>query len=233
MANHRKNSLCQKYDEILNFDNHEDLHKWEKTIPRHFAKKRGKRTMSNGYSYDFHCNNKSATPKTGKKAPNYQAFVKRNLKSCNGSILMKKFENGSSTVYIKKCDTKNHFVPEAIPDEIRIAIREKLIDGFSNAQTKKFVLRNFKCFVTRYTMNNVRYKHKIDMAFKTSNNDLISTKAFLGKFHKSFSNIDEIKEMKDLVAVFQTKEMHDRWEKTATICFDSTHKISKYYYDHK
>lgn len=224
---HEQKEVCKKYDEILHFATSNEYTIWKNSLPKYFGKINGTKIFKNHESEILYCNNKRYIVKDDDRSPNWNGFLKSNIRSCNGKIKAILRTDGSATVFINKCTNSQHVVPEALPLKIKQAIIRMLHDGLTNSQIKTRIVKKFKTFVSRYSINNLQYKTRINMEYRTSDCDIISTTNFLQKFENVKTNIKEIASMKNLIAVFQTKEMHDLWNEADILCIDSTHKITK------
>ena len=99
-------------------------------------------------------------------------------------------------------------------------------------QIRHHFIRNFKRNVSRYEINNLKYKNRIFLEYQTNKNDLLSTKNLLfslSKSNKIYSNIESIQKIEDLVAIVQFNYQQSMIQgNQGVICIDSTHSLSKY-----
>lgn len=227
LKRHTDHGICSKYDEIHTFDNQSDFDQWiEKSKPISFSKASGNRNSKNFTVNYYKCNNKRIVLKNKSRAPNFTSFFKSNMVPCTGRMRVES-STDKTRVFWKKCTIKDHMIAKKIQPKVRLYILQCLFSGMSQGQVRRQVAAKFKLSISKCTVNNLKYANKINMDFRSSQNDIVSAKNFLKKFHNCHSNIEEITQMKDLVAVFQTERMNKIWDKNATLCLDSTHKISK------
>lgn len=226
MKRHIKNESCRKYESHVTFEVFEEYAEWKKKMPQYFAKKFSKKYKKHTTEI-YRCNNRRINPTYKCKAPNYSTFIKSKISSCKGKFKVMIWDSGKVSIASKKCTNSQHITPNKISPSVKKSIVEMLSWGFTNSQVRSHILKETKTFVSRYTINNMRYHHKIRMEYKTNDCDLRSTEKFFENFYNCETNIKEITNISDLVAVFQTRTMYDLWEKDATLCIDSTHKITK------
>lgn len=225
---HIKKQICAKFDKIQSFNNEESFNEWKiQSVPKYFSQRSGDIMRQRCVISRLYCNNNRPKTKAKARATNFVSFVRRNTESCTGQITIKKYHDGDIKVFSKNCSLQNHIQVNPLKEEIQKKVVKSIKRGMNTHQIRQLVLIDHKKFLSRHSINNLRYKFKINMGYRTSTCEIASLSNMEKQLFKVHSNINSIKNIKELVLVFQTKEMNLKWAKDAVLFIDSTHKITK------
>ena len=187
----------------------------------------------NGYVATFYCRNFFKKKSIARhRTVSLKKFYEWKIPNCSGKIIANFLKNGTVEARITPCTNIQHINRKILTGEEKSFIVDKLQSGMSMIQIRHHFIRNFKRNVSRYEINNLKYKNRIFLEYQTNKNDLLSTKNLLfslSKSNKIYSNIESIQKIEDLVAIVQFNYQQSMIQgNQGVICIDSTHSLSKY-----
>lgn len=228
---HISRNVCSDI-KILEFDTIEEFNSYRSTKFENFRQIKGSKTLKDGHCITLYCIGYFNRPTLARlRAPSLNKFLKSHLQRCKGKLNIHYLSDGSIRCSVFKCTNITHLARKKLDVNEKKFIIEKLNCGmtFNNIRTS-FVTKYSKN-ISRYDVNNIKYRNKISLAFFTNKNDLLSTKNLLNslaKSHNIHSNIDVIDSLEKLICIIQFKHQKSIIElNTGVLCIDSTHGLSK------
>ena len=232
MLSHISQRVCLNV-KVYEFETKEEFNIFRMQNFLNFKQIKGSKITKTGYSMTYYCADYFNKPSQAKlRCPSYSKFIKSNIKKCSGKLTALYCHDGSVKCSLYPCTNTNHIMRKKLSESEINYIIEKLKCGMSFTQIRSAFVKDFSRNLSRYDVNNLKYRNKISFEFRTNRNDLISTRNILNllkKQHHIYSNVDSIQEIDNLIIVIQFIHQKSIVEHSAGIlCIDSTHGLSKY-----
>lgn len=180
----------------------------------------------------MYCKDYNNQPSSARlRAPSVNKFARTFTNKCDGKLKIHFFADGTVKCFVYGCTNTKHSSINKLEDVEKSYIIEKLKLRMNFTQIRSAFINRFSKNISRYQVNNIKYRNQISFEFFTNKNDLVSTRNIidtLQKCHNIHSNLHSIQKLEDIILVMQfnhQKKMLDY--NTGVFCIDSTHGITK------